>query len=819
MIKNYLLVAIRSLKRHKTFSLINILGLSVGITCCVLITLYVKDEVSYEKHFSEYGSIYRITSTFILKDGERQTFPRTSPPVAMTLLEEIPELVSATRVVSPPEVEQHLIRYNENSFYEDRGYLVDSTFFKVFDYEFKEGNPEEALNQPSTVVITEAMSDKIFGSKSALNESLIITSGGSIDTFRIAGVLKHFRGPSHVNADFYMCLNSKGWGEYVNSIDSWAMQNFIFSYLKIRTDADPQQVIAKFPALMEKYGGQELAQMGRKKELGLQALNDIRLRSADINSQVGFDLAPLGNIMYLRIIIAIGVLILVIACINFTNLAIAQSSKRAAEIGIRKTMGAVRGMLAGQFMVESIIVASFSIFLAGGFVNFILPWFNNVSQKDIAWTSENIIFVGVSLLVIGLATGLLSGVYPATFLSSFEPAKILKDKRLSLGKVNVFRKGLIVFQFVVSVGLIASIIIIQQQLNYVQSKSLGYNSEQKLLIPLRTLEAQQNYTRFKEAVEQLNGINSVTAGTSMPSTPVMRDLPLYKDGLLPEDAKMHYMIQVDEGYFEMLNVPLIDGRYLDRVKDNFDFGLANNRIIVNRESLNTLQISQDEAVGSTLKVNFRGELKEFEVVGVIENYHQTSLHRAIDPIVYIISEQTSYIYAAIEGNFQDNENLMASIEDAWNKISPYTPFENQMLSDAVAKQYESDTLTAQIIFAFAIVAVFISSMGLFGLTLFEVERRVKEIGIRKILGASVAQIIYLIGSNMLKLVLFSLILAFPLSYWLMDKWLAEFAYKITVAPTPFIIAGVLALMITSFTVGFQALRASMANPVDALKNE
>lgn len=819
MLKNYFLVALRSLKRHKIFSLINILGLSVGITCCVLITLYVKDELSYEKHFSNPESIYRITSTFNFKDGSSEILPRTSPPITMTLLDEIPEIETATRVVNPPQVEQHLVRYKDYSFYEDKGFLVDSTFFEVFDYEFKEGNPDLVLDQPSTVVISAKMASKIFGQKSALDESLIITSGGSVDTFRITGVLKQYKAPSHVDADFYMCMNSKGWGAYVNSIDSWATNNFIFGYLKLNPDVDPNQLQPKFIALMNKYGGEELAQMGRKKSIGLHPLTKIRLYSSEIDTKLGFDLAPLGDILYLKIIIAIGVLILIIACINFTNLAIAQSSKRAAEIGIRKTMGAVRSMIAGQFLAESVIIASLSIFMAGAFVNLLLPWFNSVSQKNITWTYDNIVFVGLSLLIIGLITGILSGIYPAYFLSALEPAKILKDKRLSLGKANWLRKGLIVFQFVVSIGLIASILVIQYQLKYVKSKSLGYTTDQKILIPLRTLEAQDNYTLFKQSIEQLNGVTLVTAATTMPSTPLMSDLPLYKQGQTSEDSKMHYMIQMDEGYFDMLDVPLIEGRNLDIEKDNFSFSSPTNRIIINRASIEQLQIPLHEAIGAKLKINFRGELKEFEVVGVIENYHQNSLRKAIEPIVYTVSTQSSYVYAAVKGDFIGNKNLLINIEKSWKGMAPYTPFESIMLSDSVAKQYESDTLTAQIIFAFAIVAIFISSMGLFGLTLFEVERRVKEIGIRKILGASAYQIVYLIGSNLLKLIFIALVIAVPVSYWLMDKWLAEFAYKISMNPVPFLLAGVLAFSITSLTVGYQALKASFANPVDALKND
>lgn len=491
MFKNYIIIAYRSLLKHRMFSFINIVGLAMGITCCLLLFLYVQDEFSYEKHFQDYTNIYRISSTFTREDGTEEKIPRTSMPVALTLLHDLPEVESATRVINPPEVEQHLIQYEDKTFYEKKGYLVDSTFFDVFSYALEEGDVNTALRSPSSVVLSSTVAHTIFGSASALDKLIIITSGGSIDTFRITGVLKPYTHKSQINADFYMCMDSKGWGEYINSITTWVSQNFAFSFIKVKPNVNVATLESKFPALVDTYAANDLHESGMRKSIHLQALTKMHLYSkAAFTSSFGFDdLGTSGDIMYVIVLSSICVFILLIACINFMNLTTAKAAQRAGEVGVRKSMGANRTDLVKQFLGESMTLVTLAMIVSIGMAQLFLPLFNFFSEKELAIHAGNMGGIAAALIGITLITGFIAGIYPAFFLSSFQPAVVLKDKRSS-GRTgaNVLRKSLVVFQFVITIALISSIIVIYKQMNFIENKTLGFNPAFKITIPLRTAE-------------------------------------------------------------------------------------------------------------------------------------------------------------------------------------------------------------------------------------------------------------------------------------------------------------------------------------------
>lgn len=809
-------MALRNLSKHKAFSIINISGLAIGISCCVLLALYIKDEVSYERHFEGHERIYRMYSVFT-KDGVPESFPRTSPPVALALAEQFPEIESATRVVSPPEVEQHLLQYKEKTFYEKTGFLVDSTFFDIFSYPFKEGNRFTALDGPSSVVLSSEVASKIFGNDSPLDELIIINSGQSTDTFRITGVLQPFQKPSHLNADFYMGMNSRGWGEYINSVTTWAWQNFIVSYIKLKPNTSVATVEEKIPALMEFHAGNDLKNSGLQKEMGLQPIDDIHLYSDFKNS---FGLEEPGNILYIYILASIGIFILLLACINFMNLTTAKASQRAGEVGVRKSLGATRQHLVRQFLGESMTIVVAAMILALGFVQLTLPLFNNVTQKTLSIDSSNVFYILGSLLVIGLLTGLVAGSYPAFFLSSFQPAKVLKDKRLSGGSSNLLRKGLVVFQFVISITLISSIVIIQRQLNFIQSKPLGFNPEYRIMIPLRTDEAKRQYLQIKNDFAGIAGIENLSAARSLPSTPMLSDFALYPQGSTMDKAILHRNSIVDENYFDVLDIKLIAGRNLVFETDSFSWENPNRRILVNKASLNVLNIPLEEAVGSTVLTQWEGQTFKHEIVGVLDDFHQFSLHQPISPLIFWIpANRNSFNFIVATVNKESYSNVISQLEGKWKQVIHNTPFEIDFLSDSVKRQYQNDERVSTIITAFTGLAIIISCLGLYGLSVYVAERKVKEIGIRKVMGGSVVGIVTLLSKEFMKLVVIALLLAVPIGYFAMDKWLEDFAYKIELNAMVFVLTGIIAISLAWVTVGFESIRAAIANPVDSLRSE
>jgi putative ABC transport system permease protein len=816
MIKNYFTVAIRHLLKNKTFSLINILGLSTGIACCLLLALFIQDEMSYEKHFTGHQQVYRLYTIFT-KEGKPESFPRTSPAIAMDLIDEVPEVETATRVVEPPEVEFHLIRYNDKVFYEKSGVLVDSTFLDVFPYELREGDRATALDAPATMLLSEKLASKIFGSKSPLDELLIVNSGRSADTFKVSGVIKQTHFNSHVDADFYLSTRSEGWGQFIMTERSWAWNNFAAGYVKLKPTASPKAVEEKLPGLLEKYAGTDLKNAGLKKELRLQALTDIRLYS-DFSDSFGD--TDSGGIVYVYILGSIGLFILLLACINFMNLTTAKASQRANEVGVRKSMGANRGTLMRQFLGESMTIVFVSLIISLLLVTLALPFINSLTEKELSINSTNVAFIVAAMLVVGLLTGLVAGSYPAFFLSSFEPAKVLKNKSLSSDGSRWLRQGLVVFQFVITITLISAIIIVQKQLNFIQNKPLGFNQEHKIMIPMRTAEVTRSFINLRDAFKQISGVNEVSATTSLPSTPVFRDFALFPKGSTPDKGVLHRVVHVDENYFKVLDIKMLAGRDFVAEKDTLSYIVNDNKIIVNQACLKEFNIELSNAVGTQLLSDYGGGQRRFEILGVVEDFHQFSLHRPIAPMIFFVpAGRTNYMFITASINGENYAETIAQMKGAWDKLVPNIPFESQFLSDSVKKQYEADSKISLMLTWSTGLAILICCLGLYGLSVYVAERRIKEIGIRKVLGATVPNIVGMLSKDFIKLVIIAFVIAVPLGYYAMDTWLQNFAYKIELGVMVFILSGVVAFLIAYFTVGFESLKAAVNNPVKALRNE
>jgi putative ABC transport system permease protein len=817
MLRNYITIALRLLVKNKIFSLINILGLSIGIACCILISLYIQDEFNYEKGFAGHEKIFRINTTFI-KEGIEDNIPSTSPPIAPGLADALAEIETFTRIMKPLDTEVNIVRYNEKSFFEKNAFLVDSTFLDVFPYKLLEGDAATALDAPSSVLLSQKLSEKIFGKKSPLDELLIINSGNTSDTFRITGVIAPPTFPSHIDADIYMNMNSNGWGRWVLNETTWSNNNIVGSYIKLRNPASYKAVEGKFPQFVEMHAGAELRQSGRHKVLKLQPLDKVRLFS-DMRQNSGAEQASSG-ITYIYIIGTIGIFILLLACINFMNLTTAKSAQRASEVGIRKSMGAFKNNLIRQFLGESMVIVLFALIVAFFIVLVILPSFNSIMQKQLQFNSNNVPFIIGAALIIGLVTALLAGSYPAFFLSSLKPTQVLKGKSLSSDGSQWLRKGLVVFQFVITITLISSIVIIQRQLNYIQSKSLGFATNQVIIIPMRTAGAAQQYTSLKTSFEELGGVTMVSATTSVPSTPLSRDWGIYKQGTTSDQTVAHDIINVDRDYFKVLQIPIIAGRDFVIGQDNVPTDtVSTTKIIVNEASLQAFHIPMKDAIGATIYFQPGSERYELTVVGVVKDFHQFSLHRKIGPMLFMLSgNRNRFPYLAASIKMDSYEDIQAKMKKLWDQRINDAPFETIFLNENIKRLYTAEARTSTMLTISTTIALIISCLGLYGLSVYVAERKTKEIGIRKVVGASVESIVGMLSKEYIMLIAISFVISIPLGYYAMNKWLEGFAYKIDPGITVFLLSGLLSFVIAWLTISFESFRAASKNPVDTFRS-
>ncbi len=807
MLKNYIKVAFRNLLRHKAYSAINIFGLALGIACCLLLTLYILDEVSYDKHHQNADDIYRIISKF-QSDKGLDKLGTASPPIAMTMKDEIPEVAYAVRVLNPPGVTQNLIRYEDNLFYEENGFIADSTLFDVFTYDVTEGNAKKALTQGNSVVLSEKLAHKLFGNEPALDKTISISQGGAPADYKVTGVFVE-KGKSHFKANFFTSMTSTGWGEYIrgDGAKQWAGNNFIPSYLKLVPNHDLAAVEKKMNEVLLKHGAEAMKALGLHKTLSLEPVKDIYLKS---------DVGQSPRITYLYVVASIAVFILLIACINFMNLSTAKATKRASEIGIRKTMGAFRSSLIQQILGEAMLIVVFAIVVSIILVQVALPFFNQLTDKSISFNSDNFAYLLSASVFLVIVTGLVAGSYPAFYLSSFQPAQVLKGK-LNLGNsAGSLRQGLVVFQFMIAITLVCGIFIISRQLNFMQEKNLGFDYSAKIVLPLRTDEARNSYDVVKKELENNSNIKKVSGCAYVPGSTIWSDMMFYPDGGNMDKAVDIRRNRVDEGYLELLNMNLIAGRsFTDNRKME-----AESKLILNRTSAVKLGFTPEKIIGQNLHFDWEGKKYDFQVIGVVEDFHQNSLHEEIKPTLFEMADSTKrldFMVASVSaGNFGQT---IAAVEKIWKSAINNTPFEYSFLDQNIQKQYDEDRRISKIITSFGSIAMIICSLGLYGLSSYMAESRFKEIGVRKVMGASVSQIVRMMSTEFVKLVLIAFVIAVPVAWYGMDTWLESFAYRIPVEWMVFVSAGVVAIAIALVTVSFESIKAATSNPVKALRNE
>jgi len=804
MLKNYLRTAIRSLLKNKTFSLINIVGLATGTLCCLYIVLYVVDQYSYDKHFSNDPAIYRITTTGQLP-GSTFNLGTASPPIAPAMKRDFGEVQQYTRavVLNMAGLDQHLLRYKEKSLYEKDAVFADSTFFDVFDFHFVSGNAANALNNPYSVVLLRPTAEKLFGKEDPIGKVIDIESNGTKGDFKVTGVVDESLGKSHIRANLFMTMNSGGIGSWIMSKvnNEWAGADVAASYIRLQPHANAALLESKLPAFLDKYGGEELKKMGKTKQLHLQPVSSIHTTIGYTN-----EFSKTVNPFFLKILLLIAVMIQVIACINFMNLSTARAARRAKEVGVRKVIGAGKMALIGQFLGESMLLALVSVLLAIPVLVLALPYLNQLTQVDLHLTLLSDYRLWFLLVGLVFFTGLVAGSYPAFYLSAFQAAKVIKGNFSNQISAAGIRRSLVVFQFVLSIVLIIGIIVIYAQTSFIKNKDLGFDKEQKLVFTFNTKVEEGAVISFVNDLRALADIKTVSLADNYPGRFSNKRDRVFSlaGGTVSQTAP--FML-TDEYYTKTLGIRIISGREF-RQNDT-------GKVLINEAMARSLGLDPAKAPGVRLYTE-----RSYEIAGVVRDFNFNSLHETVKPVLLMYGERKNLLSHIIISISTANINgLLSRIETSWNKDLPGMPIDYAFLDAQVRQQYETETTLTNIIDSFTVVAILISCLGLFGLAAFSAEQRNKEIGIRKILGSSVPDLVRLLSQDFLKLVGIAVLIASPIGWWAMNTWLQAFAYRVVISWWMFALAGGIAFAIALGTVSFHAIRAAVTNPVRSLRSE
>ncbi len=809
MIRNYLKIAIRNLLKYRFISFINLFGLTVGLTCCLLITAYILNELSYDRYNKNADHIYRVTRSFNNQDGVVSlTLSTVSPPFGHYLPTDFPEIKKMTRLLdySPTPM-----KYKEKMFNEKGVFFADENLFEVFTVKVLKGNPKNALSNPFSVMLTEEMAKKYFGNEDPMDKSIRL--GGQYD-MKVTGIYKAFPSNAHMHPGMLISFNtlkdSTVYGEK-NLRTNWGNNSF-FTYILMPENFSPKKMIAQFPAFVDRrMTGQEYIgnQPSKFTKLGLQKLTDIHLYS-----HTDYEAEPNSDISRVYIFSAIALFILLIACINYMNLSTARSALRGKEIGIRKVVGARRKELIGQFLGESILVCWAATILAAVLTYTALPWLNKVSGQDLSFGTLLQAKIIIPLLITPFVVGFLSGIYPAMFMSSFQPVKTLKGLFKVGGSSISFRKILVVAQFSISIILIITTVIVFQQLHYIQKKSLGYDRDRVITMSY-TNEVSRQYDAFRTELLKNTSFKDMTRSSRIPTGRLLDNMgasTLAGDSLRPVTTDIKF-ISADYDFISTFGIRMAAGRFFSR-----DYGTDTASFVINESTVKALGWKNPkEAIGKDFKYgNQTGH-----IIGVLNDFHFESMHQAIVPMILLMLPPSFPYFNNLSIKIAGNNlaSALTQFETSWKKFFPETPLDYTFLDDNFDRLYESEQKQATLFTAFACIAIFIACLGLFGLSAFAISQRIKEIGVRKVLGANVSGIVGLLSKDFLILVGVAALMAFPVAWYAMNNWLQDFAYRVNIQCWVFIVAGVTAALIAFITVSFQAIKAAVANPVRALRSE
>lgn len=805
MLKNYIKIAWRNLLRNRAFSAINILGLAIGLASCMLISLYVLDELSFDRYNEKADQIVRVAFKGNMNGGKINE-SHVMPPTGPAIKADYPEVLEATRLrqAGGPKVQ-----IGAKEFRDEHMAFVDANFFSVFTLPFVKGDSKSALMEPNTLVITEKTAAKYFGNQDAIGK--ILKFKGSDMNYKVTGVIKEVPYNSHFRYDIF---GSMAGLEEAKST-SW-MQSEFFTYLLLQKGYDYKKLEAKLPQTVDKYMGPQLKsamgltmaqfrKAGNNLSLTLQPLTDIHLKS-----DFGYDLSHRGDIKYVYIFSAVAIIMLIIACINFMNLSTAGASKRAREVGVRKVMGSERKELVWQFLLESVLLTSIALIFSTIIGFLALPLFNSLSGKELSLQLIAIPKLLPGLLLFGLLVGILAGSYPAFFLSSFKPVSILKGKfTADKGSIGL-RSGLVVVQFFISITLMIGTTVVYQQLRYIQNKNLGYNREQILIVDTWSLK--ENAQAFNDEllrdprIENVSQSGYVPAGASYNNNYMV--YPDEKNTTLVKTLRY----EVDANYIPTLGMEMAYGRNFSK-----DFGNDSSGVIINESAAKMLGWKMDALDHTISRFSSEGVKSTFRVIGVVKNFHFRSLHERIEPLVMTLGKGAGT--AIIKLKTRDVSPLLTDLKKKWNTLKPENAFEYSFLDERFNNTYKAEQKTGQILGVFAGLTIFVACLGLFGLATFTAQQRTKEIGVRKVLGASVGSVVTLLSKDFLKLVAIAIVIAMPVAWYGMNQWLQEFEYRINISWWMLAISAVLSVIVALLTVSFQSVRAALLDPVKSLRSE
>jgi putative ABC transport system permease protein len=814
MVKTYVKIALRNLTKYKVNTFINVIGLSIGMACCLLIVLYVTDELSYDRFWPQGERIYRMALE--RKYPNRSTKYAIIPPsYAQSVKKEIPEIEQTTRILNFGGDGATLLRVDNQVREEKRFLFADSTFFEVFDIQMMVGQPQKALNRPNTVVITQQTAQRLFGKANPIGKVIEVVQGPKLE---VTGVCADLPDNTHFTFDFLASTTGFQPAQQLNHISFMA-----HTYLLLKPHTQAAAVEAKLPAIVEKYAAGEVERnFGVSFKEYLKAGNGYfyflqPVQNIHLDSQLEAEFQANGSRTLVYIFSVIAVFILVIACINFINLATARSAERAKEVGIRKTLGSTQPQLAAQFLTESILVSLFSFVTALVVVMLSLPFFNNLSGKSLSLFPFLHWYTFPGLILLAVAIGIIAGLYPAGVLSSFEPIKVLKGKFSTTQQGHLLRDGLVVFQFAISIILIVSTIIVYRQLNYIQTKDLGFSKEAVIHVQGAGFLADKTKT-FKEEIRAISGIVSVASASTSPANKQAGyfGVTFRKDG--ENETVTGRGAVVDEHYLEAMKITLLAGRSFDK---NFNDSLS---VILNEEAVRELGLK--DPIGKTVITpdNFaqrNGSPVFHKVIGVVKNFHISSLRDKIAPLFLLndrlFGQANNELVLKIES--QNPQAIIAQVSQVWKRYLPDQPFHYSFLDADWNALYQSEQVSQQIFGVFALLAIFIACMGLLGLAIYIIQQRTKEIGIRKVLGASVLSITALLSKDFIRLVIISILLAVPVAWYAVYTWLNNFVYRIEIEWWVFVVAALVAVFIAIATVSFQSVKAALINPIKSLKTE